>query len=231
MEQKIEDMDFKDLDAKFAKRKFNRSNVVVNINPQDFVKLFINLHPQYYFSVPKNNENRLLYTNQDMNQMNKTRFDAKDLAPVDVFRSALFIIAKLGYSPFKKFHYIFIKDLEKENKTIYFDVSVFARQNLNFFNYILAPDICSYLKNTEPNNFYIRLQNCGLKVTKGKEFLFNKSYMTSNNKDEILTLSSNISQLRNFLFAVENHNDNLLNKIDLKGFNRKFIDFELNESK
>jgi hypothetical protein len=226
MEQKIKDMKFDDLDVKFAKRKFNRSKVVVNRDPAYFLTIFMSLYAQCFFTVPINVENRLLYTSVEMNQFDKKK-SKKELSAVDVFRSVIFIIAKLGYSPFKKFSYIFLKD--EDEYSYYFDVSVFSKQNLNFFNYLLGPHIYDFLETSEPNNFCIRLENAGLKVTKGRSFLFNKSYITSNKTEEIIILSSNVSQLRNYLYAVENNKVDLLNKIDLKNFNKSFIDFELKQ--
>jgi len=166
---------------------------------------------------------------KEFNSMNFKEMEKKGLqyTEKDIIQSASFIVAKLGYSPFIKFPIIYIKD--EKDYSVYYNVSAFIRNSLNFFNYICAIPISNYLKITDLNNFGVRLQQYGLIITKGKEFLFNKSYITQQDPDDMKILSSNVSQLRNFLYAKDNPNQILLKKIKWDQFDMKFISFRFEE--
>jgi hypothetical protein len=229
MEYKFENTNFSDLDRKFAKRKFNRSQVVRRINIKELIIKFMALWSTAIFCIDYDINNELMYTEIEFNKKSKQKIENNDQFKIEeILRTLIYIIAKLGYSPFKKFHYVFFK--EDEKKSYYFDTTTFSKINLNFFNYLLSHQIKDFLSKTEENNFYMRLKNANVHITKGKEYLFVKSYMTQEEENEIRSLSSCISQLRNYLYAHENNDSNLLSKINLKSLDRNLIDFKLGAS-
>jgi hypothetical protein len=222
---KFSDFDFSELEKKFAKKKFDRNKAVKAVVIDDLVKMFTLHFLNYFYVVPLSDENKLLYQKNEFINMNSKekkdeKFDVKLL-----IQSLIFIISKLGYAPFSKYNFIFIKDFEKYS--LYYDVTFFIKQTLNFFNFICAPHIYEFLKFSTPNNFVVRLEKYGLKITQGREYLFTKSYVVVDDPDDKKILSSCVSQLRNFLYAMDNDDKILLDKIKWDQFNNKFIKYSL----
>jgi len=224
---KYDSFDFSELNRKFAKKKFDRKKVVVNVNPEELYALFLLHFAGYFYSIPQGEENKLLYSSMEFTSTNykKIKKENNKFSTKDILQSVIFIIAKLGYSPFKKFNYVFLKD--EDGNSFYYDLSFFIKQNVNFFNFIAAKYISEFLATNEENNFYIRLSQYGLFVKSGKEYLFNKSYILFKDEEDIKILSSNISQLRNFLFAKDTKNSSLLKKIRWNEFNQKFVQIDI----
>jgi hypothetical protein len=225
MEFKINLEEYKDLNEKFNKRKFKRERAVKHIDCNDFFKQFQILFLNYIFLVAENATDKLLFTQQDFSFFDSTKFKEDNFDFKIILRSLIFIIAKIGYAPFKKFHFVYFYNNKGFN--YYFDVTAFAKINLNFFNYLCCNQICDYLKGDPYNNFYQRLKVNGLEVVKGFEYLFVKSYMTQETSEDKKALSGDISQIRNWLYATENGKEDLLKKIKILELKSKFIEFKM----
>jgi len=227
--QKFENFDFTELDRKFAKKKFDRKKVVKKINVDDFNALFMIHFMNFFYSIPLGEENKLLYSEMEFNSTNSVKLEKNDkkIDPKDIIQAVTFIISKLGYSPFKKFPFVFLKD--SDGSSFYYDLSFFIRQNVNFFNFVCANYIHDFLSVNPENNFFIRLAQYGLDVKEGQSYLFNKSYIIEKDEKDIKILSSNVSQLRNFLFAKDTKNVSLEKKIRWNEFEQKFIKIDISK--